>query len=173
MVTRRVAPELAISTNLISNKCELNNCCIKFKCFLQCRGSLHNLFSLPIFSNQTDRKSILLPTAQTAKLQSYDNVPRFTNYAEWNFIRRYPANAGPECLHEIQKFSEPGNVPGYEIQAFHRKAKKLCTSRRCGVFSNNSSRYVEATSGVYLQSCARSGEDISATSQQHWVGWLF
>ena len=96
--------QLATSTNLISNKHELNNFFIKFKCFLQCRGSSLNLFSLPIFSNQTDRKSILLPTAQTAKLQSYDNVPRFTNDAEWNFIRRYPANAGPECLHEIQKF---------------------------------------------------------------------
>lgn len=96
--------QLATSTNLISNKHELNDFFIKFKCFLQCRGSSLNLFSLPIFSNQTDRKSILLPTAQTAKLQSYDNVPRFTNDAEWNFIRRYPANAGPECLHKIQKF---------------------------------------------------------------------
>lgn len=58
--------QLATSTNLISNKHELNNFFIKFKCFLQCRGSSLNLFSLPIFSNQTDRKSILLPTAQTA-----------------------------------------------------------------------------------------------------------
>ena len=96
--------QLATSTNLISNKHELNNFFIKFKCFLQCRGSSLNLFSLPIFSNQTDRKSILLPTAQTAKLQSHDNVPHFKNDAEWNFIRRYLANDGPECLHEIQKF---------------------------------------------------------------------
>ena len=66
--------QLAISTNLISNKREFNNCFIRFKCFLQCRGSLRNLFSLHLFSNQTDRKSILLQTAETAKLRSHASL---------------------------------------------------------------------------------------------------